>query len=89
MLDSAVLTKDEFKKYADANFVLVMIDFPRGKPQSDDQKKANSALSDKFHVDGYPTLVVVDSDGHELGRTSGYEPGSGQRAVINALKAIR
>ena len=89
MLDSEVLSKDEFKQYADANFVLVMVDFPQQKPQSDDVKKANAALSDKFHVDGYPTLVVVASDGRELGRTSGYDPGSGPDAVISALKVIR
>src|ERR1051325_9080917 len=53
-LHKNVLTSKEFTAFASKNLVLVLADFPTSKPISDAQKKANSALSDKFKVEGYP-----------------------------------
>jgi len=39
-------------------------------------------------IDGYPTLIVLDTDGKELGRQVGYDPGSGAAAVIAKLKSF-
>ena len=73
-LQREVFTKPEFDGYARKNLVLVEVDFPKGKAQSDAQLRANRALAQRFSVEGYPTLVVLDSAGKELGRL-GYEPG--------------
>jgi protein disulfide-isomerase len=64
-----------FKEFAEANLVPVKIDFPRDIPQSDEVRAANRALSEKFGVDGFPTLVLLDSKGGELARTVGYDRG--------------
>ncbi len=64
-----------FADYAKANLVLVELDFPKGKPQSDALKKANKDLQKKYAVTGFPTLVVFDGDGKELGRQVGYLKG--------------
>ena len=55
-------------------------------PLAADLKQQNEALAQKFNVHGYPTLLVLDVDEKELGRTSGYNPGSGPSAVIADLK---
>ena len=34
-------------------------------------------LSDQYRVDGLPTILVLDMDGHEIGRIPGYMPPSG------------
>ena len=34
-------------------------------------------LSDQYRVDGLPTILVLDTDGHEIGRIPGYMPPSG------------
>src|SRR5438876_12059499 len=60
-----VLSTKEFLDYAKKNLVLVDVDFPRGKQQSADLKKANQALQEKYKIGGYPTIAVVNGDGRE------------------------
>jgi protein disulfide-isomerase len=40
-LDKEVFSQPEFVDYAKENVVLVKLDFPRDKPQSDAEKKQN------------------------------------------------
>jgi thioredoxin-related protein len=89
LLDKEVLDKQGFKDFADKNYVGVTLDFPHDKPQSDDVKQQNEALAKQYNIQGYPTLVVVTSGGKELGRQEGYDPGSGQDAVIAKLKSFK
>ncbi len=87
-LKKKVLDSKEFLAYAAKNVVLVDVDFPDKKPQPDDLKKANVELRDKFKVDGYPTLVVLDASGKEIGRQDGYE-GTGAKEFIAALEKFK
>jgi protein disulfide-isomerase len=83
------LDTPEFSKYAAKNLVLVELDFPSKKiQQSDDLKKANAALKKKFGVDGFPTFVLLDSAGKELGRAEGYVQG-GPSAFIAKLESFK
>ena len=83
-----VLDDQTFLDYAAKNVVLVEVDFPHQKEQSADLKKANAALNDKYKVEGYPTLVVLDKDGKEIGRQEGYEEG-GPKAFIAKLEKFK
>jgi protein disulfide-isomerase len=83
-----VLDTDEFKGYADKNLVLVEVDFPNKKEQSEDLKKANQALKEKYSVSGYPTYVVLNGEGKEVGRQVGYEAG-GPKAFIAKLDGFK
>jgi len=78
------LDTPQFTDYAAKNVVLVELDFPNKKPQSDDLKKANKALGEKYKVSGYPTFVVLSKDGKEIGRQVGYSEG-GPKAFIAKL----
>ena len=88
MLDQEVLSRPEYNQFATANYITVTLDFPHDFPLADDQKQQNDALARKYNVSGYPTLVVIDTDEKELGRLTGYNPGSGPSAVISGLKAF-
>src|SRR5438105_7436436 len=68
-----VLNSQTFQDFAKANLVLVDVDFPHGKQQTEELKKANEALSQKFNIDGFPTVIVLSSDGKELKRMVGYD----------------
>jgi protein disulfide-isomerase len=68
-----VLNKPDFKKWAASHFVLLEVDYPRMKRQADDVKAQNEHLKNQFNVDGYPTVVVMNSDGKEVGRIVGYD----------------
>ncbi len=74
-LDHDVLGTPEFAAYAQSKLVLVKVDFPHSTPQSADLKQANEELGRRFHVNGYPTCILVDASGNELGRQTGYLEG--------------
>lgn len=71
-LHNTVLTSAEFVKFAKENLVLVEVDFPRSKPQSAELKAANRKLSDKFKIEGYPTVIVLDANGKEVFKEVGF-----------------
>lgn len=71
-LHKTVLTSPEFTAFAKDNLVLVELDFPRSKPQSAELKAANRKLSEKFNIEGYPTVIVLDASGKEVFKEVGY-----------------
>jgi protein disulfide-isomerase len=83
-----VLDTPEFQAYAAKNVVLVELDYPNKKVLADDLKKANAALKAKYDIHGYPTLVVLDKAGKEIGRQVGYSEG-GPKAFIAKLEKFR
>jgi protein disulfide-isomerase len=78
----------EFQAYAATNLVLVELDYPQKKVQSDDLKKANAALKDQYNIEGFPTLIVLNKDGQEIGRQVGYAKG-GPQAFIAKIEAFK
>jgi len=85
-LDKEVFSTEQFKKFAADNLVLVLADFPRRKEQSAEQRKANDALAEKYNIEGFPTVLLLDASGRELART-GYRPG-GAEAYVKHLKEL-
>ena len=83
-----MLDTPEFQDYAAKNVVLVELDYPNKKVQTADLKKANAALKDQYKINGFPTLVVLDKDGKEIGRQVGYSEG-GPAAFIAKLDKFR
>jgi len=84
-LDKEVFSQAAFKAYAKDNLVLLKLDFPR-KPLPKEQADRNQALADKFKIEGFPTIVLVNADGKETQRTS-YKSG-GAEAYVTHLKAL-
>ena len=70
-----VFSKPEFQEYAKTNFVLVVVDFPERKKLPKAQERANEALQDKYNVEEYPLLVLLDAKGKELTRVKYTEGG--------------
>ncbi|MBE0543125.1 MAG: thioredoxin family protein [Verrucomicrobia bacterium] len=87
-LHKNVLSSKEFTEYAKKNLVLVEVDFPRSKAQSAELKKANKALATQFGIKAYPTIVVLDSNGKELSKKSGYG-GEKPGAFIAGIQALK
>ena len=85
-LDKEVFGQKEFQDYAAQNLLCVLIDFPRQKPQSKEQKEANQALADKFAVQGFPTILLFSPQG-DVAATTGYEPG-GAEAYVKHLQGL-
>jgi protein disulfide-isomerase len=87
-LDQDTFAKPEFADYAKRNLVLVELDYPRNKPQSDDVKNANAALAKKHNIEGFPTVIAIKSDGTVVMTQVGYLPG-GPAAMIAQLDEAR
>ncbi len=86
-LNKEVFSQPEFIEYAQKNLVPVEVDFPSKKKQSEIQKKANEALQAKYQVEGYPTIIVLNSAGEKIGQL-GYQPG-GPKAFIKELEKLK
>jgi protein disulfide-isomerase len=84
-LNKEVFSQEKFKEYAKANLVLVEVDFPRAKEQSAELKKQNQDLQDKYKIEGYPTIIVLNGDGKKVGEL-GYMPGGPDVFVAELAK---
>jgi thioredoxin-related protein len=83
-----VLSSEEFVTYAKKNLVLVEVDFPHQKQQSQELKKANQALASRYDVDGFPTVVVLSANGKQLSKKVGYG-GQSAKAFIAGLDKLK
>lgn len=64
LMDKNVFAKDAWKEFASENALLVTIDFPNDKSIVPEKYvERNDMLKNKFKVRGYPTYVILDSDG--------------------------
>jgi thioredoxin-related protein len=87
-MDSDTFSKPDFADYAQKNLVLVQLDYPANKPQSDELKAANAALAKKYNIQGYPTLIALKPDGTVVWTQVGYLDG-GPQALIDQLDAAK
>ena len=80
-LRNEVFTRPEFDAFAAQNVVLLEVDFPQRKALPPQVKKANAQFADKYRISGYPTILVLDADGKQVGQPFNYVPG-GPKAFI-------
>ncbi len=86
-LDKEVFSTPEFQKYAQDHLVLVELDFPRKKVLPPSLKSQNDALGQKYSIEGYPTIIVLDAQGNKV-KELGYQPG-GPKAFIAELDKLK
>jgi protein disulfide-isomerase len=85
-LDQEILSTAEFAKYADENLILVKLDFPQHTPLPAELIAQNRQLARRYNIDGYPTVVVLDSEGRAVKRL-GYQAG-GPGPFIGSLAQL-
>ena len=68
-LDANVFSTSEFAEFAAKELVLVKIDFPRKEQLNQEQAAANERLAKRYRVRGFPTLIILNSQGERLGST--------------------
>lgn len=85
-LEAEILTTSQFKAYAARNLVLVKLDFPRNIDLGDTVRNRNFQMAKKYNVEGYPTIIVLNSAGDQIG-TLGYMTG-GPQGFLQTLGAL-
>ena len=73
MLVEDFFETEQFKNIAEKDFVLYEADNPRNRDLvSDTQREDNLKLGREYKVNSYPTIVVIDNKGKEIGRKKSY-----------------
>ena len=85
-LSDEVFSQDDFKEYADENLILVKLDFPRSISQSSETKAYNHSLAQKYGVQGFPTILIFNSQGKPVAKT-GYQAG-GAANYVNHIQSF-
>ena len=81
-----VFSKSEFQDYAKKSLVLFKADFPRSKVIPEQVVRQNRKLAERYRIQGFPTILLVDAAGKELART-GYRRG-GAKAYVEHLDGL-
>ena len=87
LLDREVFSKPQFKEYASKNLVLVEVDFPKMKRMPESTRMQNVRLAQRYQIQGFPTIVVLNGEGQVVGEL-GYMQG-GADAFIAVLEKLR
>jgi len=86
--DRLILSQPQFKDYAAKNLILVEIDFPRQKPQNVETRKQNQELAERYQVEGFPTLILLNGEGKTVWRFDGFYT-AGVAAFLAELDKVR
>jgi protein disulfide-isomerase len=87
VLDREIFSQPQFKEYASKNLVLVEVDFPKKKQVSAATREQNERLLMRYQVQGFPTIIVLNSEGKMVAEL-GYMQG-GPDAFIAVLEKLR
>ena len=85
-LEQEVLKKKEFQDWVKENAVFYTADFPRTAPQEKKLAEENQILVEKYGIEGFPTIVLIDAEGKAFART-GYRPG-GPEPYVRHLESL-
>ena len=75
MMHKEVFGTEAFQKFAEENLVFVKVDFPKRKELPAEEAQRNESLAKQFDVRGFPTVVILNSDGKEVAREVGFQSG--------------
>jgi protein disulfide-isomerase len=67
-LKKKVLSTDQFSQWASENVVLLEVDFPKKSNQLPAIIDQNRELSNRYNIAGYPTVLIIDTDGKVKGK---------------------
>ena len=83
-----VFKHDAFKKGVADNFVLVELDFPQDKSKLDEStQKQNEMLQEKYSIQGFPTILLLDDQGRPYAQT-GYQAGGPEKYLVHLDKLL-
>ena len=86
-LKKEVFDQKEFAA-ATKDFVLVELDYPQKKQQPAEEKAKNKALAEKFGIEGFPSILLLDANGEPFAQT-GYEAGGPVKYLAHLAELLK
>lgn len=86
-LDQEVLKTSEFADAAADKFVFVLLDFPLNTTLPANLTAQNKKLQKEFDIQGFPTLIILDSQQRKIG-SIGYRQGGGKQYAQYLFKMV-
>jgi len=80
-LDQEVFQQQEFQDYARTRVISVMLDTPRSQLSN----KPHKAIMEKYGVEGFPSVILLDKEGTQIGK-GGYVRGGPAAFISQVLK---
>lgn len=93
-LEGEVFNTDEFYRAAGDKFIFVLLDFPMSGSLPGNITSQNKELQKRYGVNGFPTVVILDSNQNKIG-TTGYRAGGGKQYadhlsdIVNKFKGYQ
>ncbi len=87
-LRDEIFSQEEFIQYSTENLVLVELDFPRDIPQTRETKAYNDNLARKYEIRGFPTILLLNSEGQVIAQT-GYQYGGAAKYVEHLQELLK
>lgn len=85
MMRKNVFSKKEFVDAASKDYILVELDFPKADKEL---AKKNQPTAEKFKITGYPTVILLNSEGKEFNRFFASEHPSTEKFLAHLKAAL-
>lgn len=69
-----VLQTQQFQDFAKGKLILLYLDFPHKQKLPPPLARQNKEWGSRYRITGFPTVLLLDADGREIGRIPGYSP---------------
>ena len=90
-MDTQILSTPEFQQALAQKMIFVKIDFPRQTKLDKATKDQNDKLSKTYEIQGFPTVILLDSNGKKIDKL-GFQAGGGAKyaqKVLDILQAYK
>jgi thioredoxin-related protein len=87
-LNKEVFSTPEFQEYAAKKLIMVELDYPRKKELPAKLKEQNEKLQEEYKIEGFPTVILLNSRGKEVART-GYQDGGPAKYIEHVKELLK
>ncbi|MCW1914192.1 thioredoxin family protein [Luteolibacter sp. GHJ8] len=87
-LKKEVFDQRAFQEYAKKHLIMVELDYPRKKKLPEKEAEQNKKLAEEYEIQGYPTILLLNSKGREVART-GYQEGGPEKYIEHVKELLK
>ena len=76
-----ILATEEWRRFVEEGMRFVVYDFPRGGGGSGAEAERRRAMAERFHIEGFPTLITIDPETGTTRRRVGFSGGEASEYI--------